>query len=126
MIDHIDCAVSDFAKSRAFYVETLAPLGVEPVLDIDRDDGRYGTGFGAESVPRFFIGGGSPVDGRLHIAFAAKSRAAVDEFYRAAINAGGTSKGPPGLRPRYAENYYAAYVYDPDGRTIEAVCRSVE
>ncbi len=123
MFDHIDFAVSDFPKSRKFYVQALAPLGVEPIMDIKRGDGREGTGFGIDSSPQFWIGGGPAVVGRLHVAFVAESRTAVDQFHNAAIEAGGTSKGPPGLRPRYGEYYYAAFVHDLDGHTIEAVCR---
>ena len=123
MLDHIDFAVSDIAKSREFYVQALSPLGIEPITDIKRDDGCEGTGFGLGSSPQFWIGGGSAVSGRLHVAFVAESRAAVDDFHSAALAAGGTSKGVPGLRSRYGENYYAAFVYDPDGHAIEAVCR---
>jgi catechol 2,3-dioxygenase-like lactoylglutathione lyase family enzyme len=123
MLDHIDFAVSDFSKSREFYVQVLAPLGVEPIMDIKRGDGREGTGFGIDSFPQFWIGGGSAVSERLHVAFTAESRAAVDNFHNAVVAAGGTSKGLPGLRPRYGEHYYASYVCDLDGHTIEAVCR---
>ncbi len=123
MIDHIDFAVADFRISREFYRRALAPLGIEPVIDIDRSDGRKGTGFGRDSSPRFWIGGGPAAVGRIHIAFEAESRADVDKFYAVAIEAGGTPKGEPGLRPQYGDNYYAAFVLDPDGHTIEAVCR---
>lgn len=123
MLDHIDFAVAEFERSREFYVRALAPLGINSILDIKRHDGREGTGFGRNSLPQFWIGGGSAVSGRLHFAFTAESRTDVDAFYEAALLAGGKSKGEPGLRPRYGENYYAAFVYDPDGHTIEAVCR---
>jgi catechol 2,3-dioxygenase-like lactoylglutathione lyase family enzyme len=124
VFDHVDFAVSDLDRSRRFYTATLAPLGIGPFEDIKRDDGREGTGYGSAGGPQFWIGGGEPVSGRMHIAFAAKSTAAVDAFYEAALRAGGTSKGAPGLRPHYADNYYAAFVIDPDGHTVEAVCRT--
>jgi len=123
MIDHIDFAVADLPTSRAFYCRVLAPLGIVPILDIERGDGHEGTGFGRDSSPQFWIGGGSSIVGRFHVAFEAESRSAVDMFYEEAIEAGGTSKGEPGPRPRYGDHYYAAFVLDPDGHTIEAVCR---
>jgi len=123
MLDHIDFAVRDLARSREFYRAALAPLGMRPVIEIDREDGRQGTGFGTSGMAQFYIGGGVPVAGRLHVAFAAPSRAAVDAFHRAALDAGGADNGKPGPRPRYDASYYAAYVIDPDGHVIEAVCR---
>ena len=126
MIDHVDFAVRDLAASRAFYAAALAPLGIEPVMEINREDGRRGTGFGRGGAAQFYIGGGPPVDGRLHVAFSAPSRAAVDAFHRAALAAGGSDRGQPGLRPHYDEHYYAAYVADPDGHVVEAVCRRPE
>ena len=123
MLDHVDFGTTDYEKSREFYVACLAPLDIHLVMEIERQDGTAGAGFGRNSVPQFWIGEGSAVKGRLHVAFVAESRAAVDDFHSAALAAGGTSKGVPGLRPRYGENYYAAFVYDPDGHAIEAVCR---
>jgi len=123
MFDHVDFAVRDLATSRAFYAAALLPLGFRPLLETDRADGRRGTGFGRGEFAQFYIGGGRAVDGRLHVAFKAQSRAAVDAFHRAALAAGGIDRGPPGLRPRYHEHYYAAYVVDPDGHVVEAVCR---
>ena len=122
-LDHVDFAVKDLAVSRAFYVAALAPLGIEPLIEIDREDGRRGTGFGHGEFAEFYIGGGRAVKGRMHVAFAAQSRVAVDAFHRAALAAGGIDRGPPGLRPHYHEHYYAAYVIDPDGHVVEAVCR---
>lgn len=123
MLDHVDFAVQDLALSRAFYVAALAPLGMKPLIEIHREDGRQGTGFGLGEPAQFYIGGGRPVAGRLHVAFAAQTRAAVDAFHRAALAAGGRDYGQPGLRRRYDEHYYAAYVLDPDGHVVEAVCR---
>jgi len=123
MIHHIDFAVTDFDRSREFYVQALLPLGLTAVMDREHGDGRRLTGFGELPDPVFWIRNGHPVNGRLHVAFCADSRAAVDAFHAAALIAGGRDKGPPGLRPRYAEHYYAAYILDPDGHNIEAVCR---
>jgi predicted lactoylglutathione lyase len=124
MLDHIDFAVRDLAVSRAFYMAALRPLGIGPVIEIDREDGRRGTGFGRGELAQFYIGGGRAVSGRLHVAFAAQSRAAVDAFHKAALDAGGTDNGKPGLRLHYDEHYYAAFVIDPDGHVVEAVCRT--
>ncbi len=86
-----------------------------------RDDDEDGyAGFGDER-PHFWIGTGKPLVGRLHVAFAAKNRADVRAFYEAALAAGGIDNGAPGLRPHYHENYYGAFVLDPDGHNIEAV-----
>ena len=126
MLDHIDFSVTDFERSRAFYVLALAPLGINSVFEIKRDDGREGTGFGCGASPQFWIGRGPVVSGRLHVAFEAESRASVDAFYESALEAGGTSNGAPGLRAQYGEDYYAAFVSDPDGHNIEAVCRRPE
>jgi catechol 2,3-dioxygenase-like lactoylglutathione lyase family enzyme len=123
MIHHIDFGVSDLTRSRAFYVRALAPLGMAAVIDLKREEGRELTGFGKLPDPVFWIRNSRVLEERLHVAFLAESRAAVDAFHRAALDAGGRDNGAPGLRPRYAENYYAAYVLDPDGHNIEAVCR---
>ncbi len=123
MFDHIGFPVINFARSKAFYERALAPLGIRIVtavnLSDDGDDDGY-AGFGVDR-PGFWIGTGKPLEGRLHVAFAAKTRAEVQAFYEAAIAAGGTDNGAPGLRPHYHENYYAAFVLDPDGHNIEAV-----
>lgn len=126
MIHHIDFAVTDFDLSREFYARALSPLGLFPVMDRNHDDGRRLTGFGVLPDPVFWIRNGGPLRGRLHVAFSAESRAVVDAFYAAALRAGGTDKGAPGFRSRYAEHYYAAYVLDPDGHNLEAVCRAAE
>ncbi len=126
MLDHVDFAVTNLENSRRFYTRVLATLGIEPFTDIKMDDGREGTGYGSLSGPQFWIGGGKAVKGRMHIAFSANARTEVDAFYEAALQVGGKCKGPPGLRPRYGEHYYAAFIIDPDGHTIEAVCRHDE
>ena len=124
MIDHVGFAVADFAKSRAFYVAALAPLGIVPVLDVTREEsGDYeGTGFGFDGKPILWIGGAAHASGPAHVAFASKTRDAVDRFYTAAIEAGGRDNGKPGLRTDYGPNYYAAFVVDPDGYRMEAYC----
>jgi catechol 2,3-dioxygenase-like lactoylglutathione lyase family enzyme len=102
MIHHIDFGVSDLARSRAFYIRALAPLGMAAVMDIKREDGRELTGFGSLPDPVFWIRNSRTIRERLHVAFLAESRAAVDAFHRAAVEAGGRDNGGPGLRPRYA------------------------
>ncbi len=125
MIDHVGLMVLDFARSRAFYAAALAPLGYAPLADVSREEtGSYeGTGFGAEGRAKFWIGNGARAGGPVHVAFAAKSRADVDRFYDAAIAAGGRDNGKPGLREHYSPTYYGAFVFDPDGNNVEAVCR---
>src|SRR5262245_20929153 len=122
MIDHMGFPVTDFARSKAFYERVLEPLGFRVVMEVSlSDDGEDGyAGFG-DARPHFWIGTGKPLVGRLHVAFQAKNRAAIRAFYEAALAAGGKDNGAPGLRPHYHENYYAAFVLDPDGHNIEAV-----
>lgn len=124
MIDHLGFAVSDLPRSRAFYVLAFAPLGFAPVMDVTREQtgGYEGTGFGPPGRPKFWIGNGDHNGGQMHIALEASSRSAVDAFYAAAIAAGGRDNGAPGLRPHYHQDYYGAFVLDPDGHNIEAVC----
>lgn len=126
MIDHLGFAVSDLLRSRAFYVQALAPLGFVTVMDVTREQtGSYeGTGFGPPGRPKFWIGNGDQLSGPVHVAFEASSRTAVDAFYNAALAAGGHDNGAPGLRPHYHEHYYGAFVLDPDGHNIEAVCHA--
>jgi catechol 2,3-dioxygenase-like lactoylglutathione lyase family enzyme len=124
MLDHIGFTVADFAKSRDFYVYALAALGLEKLMEFTAPDGSAHAGFGAEGKPFFWIGVGDRPKGGAHIAFTADSRAEVDEFYKAAIEAGGRDNGGPGLRPHYHQNYYGAFVLDPDGNNIEAVCHT--
>jgi len=128
VIDHIGFSVADYARSRAFFAAALAPLGFVSVVEVSKEQtGDYeGTGFGPPGRPQFWIGNGEAARGPMHIALVADSRAAVDAFYRAALAAGGRDNGPPGLRPHYHPDYYGAFVLDPDGHNIEAVCRSGE
>jgi catechol 2,3-dioxygenase-like lactoylglutathione lyase family enzyme len=124
MLDHIGFGVSDIARSKAFYTKALAPLGYGVMMEVtpEQSGGYTGVGFGANHKPSFWIGSGGLLQGRLHVAFVANDRAAVDAFYQAAIAAGGRDNGAPGLRPHYHANYYGAFVLDPDSHNIEAVC----
>jgi len=128
MIDHTGFNVSVPAKSRAFYDAALAPLGYKVLMEVppEHTGGKVVLGYGEPPKPDFWIAEGPPQEPRLHLAFSAKSRAVVDAFYKAAIAAGGTDNGPPGPRPHYHAGYYGAFVKDPDGHNIEAVCHLPE
>jgi catechol 2,3-dioxygenase-like lactoylglutathione lyase family enzyme len=126
MIHHIDFAVADLVRSREFYERALAPLGLKVSIVFTNHAGHRCIGFGSEPDPVFWIRDGVPTQGHLHVAFSASSHAAVDAFHAAAVQAGGKDNGEPGLRPRYAAHWYAAFVLDPDGHNIEAVCRNPE
>ncbi len=121
MLDHVGFAVTDMRRSKAFYERALAPLGIGLVMEVTAEEsgGEAHAGFGAEDKPFFWIGTGRALEGRLHVAFTAASR---DAFHKAAIAAGGADNGAPGLRPHYHPAYYGAFVLDPDGHNIEAVC----
>lgn len=128
MIDHIKIAVSDFARSKAFYVAALAPIGYQLLMEVPGEltGGQDAAGFGVPPKPDFWIGAGGPNVPPIHVAFRVSSRALVDAFYAAAMSAGATDNGPPGLRLHYHPNYYGAFVRDPDGHNIEAVCHDAE
>jgi catechol 2,3-dioxygenase-like lactoylglutathione lyase family enzyme len=124
IIDHITLTVSDYARSKAFYEKALAPLGIKLMMDFGQ-----ACGFGREK-PELWIGVGPAsfqkpehlkVISPMHVAFSAASRADVDAFYRAALEAGGKDYGAPGVRAHYHPNYYGAFVLDLDGHDIEAV-----
>lgn len=117
MIDHLGIKVKNFAKSRAFYEAALKPLGYAVRMEF----GGNVAGIGTEGKPDFWISEGTPA-GPIHIAFSAPDRKTVDDFYAAAIVAGGKDNGAPGLRAEYHPNYYGAFVLDPDGNNIEVVC----
>ena len=119
MIDHVGISVSDYGASKAFYAAALAPLGYRLVMEVT-EAGPY-AGFGEPGKPDFWIAQGE-IGQALHIAFAAEDRATVDAFYEAAMAADGRDNGGPGLRPHYHASYYGAFVLDPDGNNIEAVC----
>ncbi|MCJ2188520.1 VOC family protein [Novosphingobium beihaiensis] len=128
MIDHIGIVASDFAASRQFYDAALAPLGFKRVFEITKEQtgGYAGSGYGRDSKPFFWLGSEGTLSSGLHVAFRAESRADVDAFYAAAMNAGGRDNGGPGLRPYYHPTYYGAFVLDPDGINVEAVCHTPE
>jgi catechol 2,3-dioxygenase-like lactoylglutathione lyase family enzyme len=119
MLDHVGFAVSDYARSKAFYAHALAPLGLTLIIE----PAGQAAGFGTAGKPWFWVEAqGAPVRGRLHIALAASARGQVDTFHAAAIEAGGHDNGAPGVRAMYHPDYYGAYVLDPDGNNVEAVC----
>lgn len=128
MIDHTGVVVSIFQASKAFYSSALAPLGYALLMEFSAaETGTHdAAGFGVPPKPDFWIGSGTPNLPPVHVAFRASSRASVDAFHAAALAAGGRDNGAPGLRPDYHPNYYAAFVLDPDGHNIEAVCHEPE
>jgi catechol 2,3-dioxygenase-like lactoylglutathione lyase family enzyme len=128
MLDHIGIPVSNYARSVAFYKQALSPLGIELLVEVTPEMTGHSSaaGFGSNGKPYFWIGDdGAPPPGlHTHVAFTASTRNEVDAFHQAAIAAGGTDNGAPGLRPHYHPNYYGAFVRDPDGHNIEAVCHA--
>jgi catechol 2,3-dioxygenase-like lactoylglutathione lyase family enzyme len=125
MIDHLSLGVTDLARARAFYDAALAPLGYKPIMQMGQM-----VGYGSPKGPQFWVsadGASHEQIGQsrgLHVAFRAADRTVVDAFYRAALEAGGRDNGAPGVRTRYHPDYYAAFVIDPDGYRIEAVCHT--
>lgn len=125
MIDHVGFAVSDYARAKEFYRNALAPLSYSLIMEVDaavNPSGYPAAGFGRDGKPDFWIGGEGGLEKPLHVAIVAESRAAVDAFHSAALAAGGRDNGAPGIRAHYHPNYYGAFVLDPDGHNIEAVC----
>jgi catechol 2,3-dioxygenase-like lactoylglutathione lyase family enzyme len=126
MIDHLSLAVADIERSRAFYDRVLATLGHGRAMNIDDGPGSVGTGYGP--IGAFWIMAPKPAvplpppRERQHVAFAAPDRAAVDAFHKEALAAGARDDGAPELRSHYHPHYYAAFVIDPDGHRLEAVC----
>jgi catechol 2,3-dioxygenase-like lactoylglutathione lyase family enzyme len=125
MLDHITFGVTDVARSTAFYDRAFAPLGVRRLFAVpmEHSNGVKVTGYG-DQRPWFWLAEQDATRGKLHIALTANTRADVDAFHAAAIQAGGVDNGAPGLRPYYHPDYYGAFVLDPDGHNIEAVCRA--
>ncbi|MEM6388101.1 MAG: VOC family protein [Pseudomonadota bacterium] len=123
MIDHITFGVRDIVRSLAFYDKALTPLGITRLFTVplEHTNGVAVTGYGSDR-PRFWIAEEDATRGKLHVAFEAPDHASVDAFHAAALAAGGTDNGAPGPRPHYHEHYYGAFVFDPDGHNIEAVC----
>lgn len=124
MIDHTGINISNFDKSKNFYTKALAPLGYQLLKEFDASVTGFISlaGFGIDGEPDFWITQGEVNTPRIHIAFRAETREMVQAFYTAALKAGGRDNGAPGLRPNYHPDYYAAFVLDPDGHNIEAVC----
>lgn len=121
MFDHVVFGVSDYASSKAFFLRALEPLGVAVVLE-----GPLGLELSADGKSSSCICPTKEKPAHLHLAFAAGNRRQVEAFHRAALEAGGTDNGAPGLRPHYHANYYAAFVTGPDGHNIEVVCHGPE
>lgn len=121
MIDHIGLAVSDIARSKAFYTAALAPLGYAVIVEERNTLGNTAVMMGVDGEIDFIIADGERVGEGNHIAFRTDSRAKVQAFHAAALAAGGRDNGAPGLRPQYSGRYYAAFVCDPDGMNVEAV-----
>ena len=117
MFDHVGFGVSDYAASKAFFLEALEPLGVGIAME-----GPYGLGLGQNGKPSLWLSESAAKPAHLHLAFVAATRGQVDAFHHSALQAGGTDNGAPGLRPHYHANYYAAFVIGPDRHNIEAVC----
>jgi catechol 2,3-dioxygenase-like lactoylglutathione lyase family enzyme len=124
MIDHIGVGVSNMERAKAFYLNALRPLGIGVIMEVSAEEtgDEAHAGFGADGKAFFWIGTGGKPKGGTHVAFLARTRAEVDAFHRAAMAAGGRDNGAPGVRPHYHANYYGAFVFDPDGNNIEAVC----
>jgi catechol 2,3-dioxygenase-like lactoylglutathione lyase family enzyme len=123
MIDHLAIDVSDLQKSGHFYDNALEPLGYKKLMESPQEfGGRLVLGWRDSTETEFYIAEGSSNKPRLHIAFRSDSREKVDEFYKAALPAGGKDNGKPGLRPEYHAKYYGAFILDPDGHNVEAVC----
>jgi len=117
-LDHVGLDVSDYVASRAFYEAALAPLGVRLMMEPAPNIGGFGDDF-----PFFWIAQrDAGPDSGTHVAFRVEDRATVDAFHEAALAAGGRDNGGPGLREVYHPQYYGAFVFDPDGNNVEAVC----
>jgi catechol 2,3-dioxygenase-like lactoylglutathione lyase family enzyme len=128
MIAHVGIHVSDVERSKKFYAAALKPIGYRLLREYGITPNRpaASAGFGAPPRADLWIYQGQPSPPTTHIAFQVGKRALVDAFYEAAIAAGGRDYGRPGVRPQYSADYYGAFVLDPDGYNIEAVCREAE
>ena len=129
IIDHLGIGVSDYARAKAFYSDTLAPIGITLIMEVtpEHTAGKvWACGFGKNGKPEFWIGSDGKTTPPAHIAFVVDSRAQVRAFYDAALRAGGRDNGAPGVRPQYHPNYYGAFVLDLDGHNVEAVCHAPE
>ena len=127
MLDHVGLAVSDYAKACDFYLKALKPLGYELVREFSRAGGAPDVaGLGVGGKPDFWLVGGTAADPPVHLAFSALNAAQVRAFHAAALAAGGRDNGAPGIREHYHPYYFGAFVFDPDGNNIEAVCHRGE
>jgi catechol 2,3-dioxygenase-like lactoylglutathione lyase family enzyme len=124
IIDHVGFAVSDFELSKRFYTEALKTLGIDLLTEFTFANDHH-AGYGKDR-PTFWIGDGKTARAGVHVAFTAASRAQVNAFYSVALSMGGRDNGAPGIRAHYHANYYGAFVFDPDGYNIEAVCHAPE
>jgi catechol 2,3-dioxygenase-like lactoylglutathione lyase family enzyme len=125
MIDHVTIRVADYTVSRDFYTRALQPLGYEIAVEYVEGEDRI-CGWKKNDKWNWWIRAKRPISGPTHIAWSADTRAQVDAFYAAAMAAGATDNGAPGLREHYHPGYYGAFVLDPDGNNIEAVCHTAE
>lgn len=125
MLDHIGLSVRDLAASRAFYDRTLAAIGVKVLhtVGVEFTGGSEALGYG-DQRPFFWVSQAPEPTGRLHVAFTVASRDLVDAFHAAGLAAGGRDNGAPGLRAHYHPTYYGAFILDPDGHNVEAVCHA--
>jgi catechol 2,3-dioxygenase-like lactoylglutathione lyase family enzyme len=121
IFDHVGFHVSDFEKSKAFFVRALEPLGIAVA-----SEGPGWAMVGRDGKGQFWFGSLGSSPGPIHIAFRAQSREQVRRFHEAALAAGGKDNGAPGLRPHYHPHYYGAFVIGPDGHNVEAVCHNEE
>lgn len=128
MIDHIGITVGNIQVSKQFYTKALAPIGYSLLMEVSAEQtgSMAAAGFGVPPKPDFWLAGGTANVPPVHVAFRVSSRALVMAFHAAAIAAGGRDNGAPGLRPHYHPSYYGAFVLDPDGHNIEAVCHEPE
>ncbi len=123
MIDHMSLSAADFAGMLAFYEKALAPLGITALMRFGKDvTGGYEVAGLGGTKPFLWIAGAGKTEPRMHLAIRADTHEEVDAFYKAALAAGGTDNGAPGIRPQYHPNYYGAFVIDPEGHNLEAVC----
>ena len=125
MLDHIGTRTARFAASNAFYQAVMPALGAgqRMAVPLEYTGGKHVLGFGREGPVLWLTEvDAAPEGAPIHIALSARNRAEVDAFYKAALAAGGRDNGAPGLRPHYHADYYGAFVLDPDGNNIEAVC----
>jgi catechol 2,3-dioxygenase-like lactoylglutathione lyase family enzyme len=119
-LDHVGLDVADYDASRSFYEAALAPLGIRLIMEPRPKIGGFGDDF-----PFFWIAErGRGPDSGTHVAFRVEERGTVDAFHDAAVAAGGRDNGAPGVREMYHPNYYGAFVLDPDGNNVEAVCHA--